>query len=174
MEFKSSPRSLQYLDPINKRSKVEWMLINTVQENVEGFTRHKVEKANEVQRLQGMIGNPTKREYAGMVHETHITNCPVTVHDVNNVHSIFGPDLANLRGKTTRTKLECVRVMIVQIPWVFVQLHKCITLVGDVMFANGLPFLVTSSRGLSLVTIEYLPSRTAKCLVHTLQREFRI
>ncbi len=42
------------------------------------------------------------------------------------------------------------------------------------MFVNGLPFLVTSSRGISLVTIEYLPSRTAKHLVHTLRRVFRV
>ncbi len=42
------------------------------------------------------------------------------------------------------------------------------------MFVNSLLFLVTFSRGLSLVTIEYLPSRTAKHLVHTLQRVFRI
>ncbi len=49
------------------------MLVNTVQANFEGFTRRKVEKATEVQRLQGMIGNPTKREFAGMVHEKIIT-----------------------------------------------------------------------------------------------------
>ncbi len=42
------------------------------------------------------------------------------------------------------------------------------------MFVNGLPFLVTLSRGISLVTIEYLQSRTAKRLVHTLRRVFRI
>ena len=42
------------------------------------------------------------------------------------------------------------------------------------MFVNGLPFLVTSSQGLNLVTIEHLPSRTAKRLVHTLERVFRI
>ncbi len=54
------------------------------------------------------------------------------------------------------------------------QLHKYITLVADVMFVNGLPFLVTSSQGLSLVTIEHLISRTAKRLVHTLERVFRI
>ncbi len=54
------------------------------------------------------------------------------------------------------------------------QLHKYVTLVADVMFVNGLPFLVTSSQGLSLVTIEHLPSRTAKRLVHTLERVFRI
>ena len=86
----------------------------------------------------------------------------------------FGPDLANLKGKTTGTKLERVRVEYVQIPWDFVQLHKYVTLVVDVMFVNGLPFLVTSLRGLSLVTIEHLPSRTAKHLAQTLERVFRI
>ena len=121
-----------------------------------------------------MIGNPTKREFAGMVCEKLISNCPVTVHDINNSNRIFGPDLANLTGKMTRTKPERVRVKIVQIPWDFVQLHKYLTLVADVMFVNSLPFLVTSSRGLSLVTVEYLPSRMAKRLVHTLQRVFRI
>ncbi len=61
-----------------------------------------------------------------------------------------------------------------QIPRDFVQLHKYVTLVADVMFLNGLPFLVTSSRGLSLATIEHLPSRTAKRLAQTLERVFRI
>ena len=61
-----------------------------------------------------------------------------------------------------------------QIPRDFVQLHKYVTLVPDVMFVNGLPFLITSSRGLNLVTIEHLPSRTAKRLVQTLERVFKI
>ena len=61
-----------------------------------------------------------------------------------------------------------------QIPWDFVQLHKYVTLVADVMFVNGLPFLVTSLQGLSLVTIEHLRLRTAKHLTHTLERVFRI
>ncbi len=74
----------------------------------------------------------------------------------------------------TRTKPERVRVEHVQIPWDFVQLHKYVTLVADVMFVNGLPFLVTSLRGLRLVTIENLPSRTAKCLALTLERVLRI
>lgn len=117
-----------------------------------------------------MIGNPTDREYAGIVHEKLITNCPVTVHDINNANCIFGPDLANLRGRTTRTKPEHVRVEIIQIPRDIVQLHKHVMLVADIMFINGLPFLVTSLRGISLVTIEYLPSRTAKHLVHLLER----
>jgi hypothetical protein len=74
----------------------------------------------------------------------------------------------------TRTKPEHVRVEIVQIPRDFVQLHKYVMLVADVMSVNSLPFLVTSCRGINLVTIEYIQSRTANHLVHTLQRVFRI
>jgi hypothetical protein len=109
-----------------------------------------------------------------MVREQLLTNCPITVRDVDNANRIFGPDLANLRGKMTSTKPERVRVKYVQIPWDFVQLHKYVTLVVDVMFMNGLPFLVTSSRGLSLVRIEHLPSRTAKPLALTPERVFKI
>ncbi len=63
-----------------------------------------------------------------------------------------------------------------QIPRDLLKMHKYGTLAEDIMFVNGLPFLVTSSRGISLVlvTIEYLPSRTAKHLVHTLRRVFRV
>jgi hypothetical protein len=53
-------------------------------------------------------------------------------------------------------------------------MHKYVTLVADVMFINGLPFLVTSSRRISLVTIEYLPSRTAKRLALTLERVIKV
>ena len=60
-----------------------------------------------------------------------------------------------------------------QIPWDFVKLQKNVTLVADVMFVNGLPFLVTSLGGLSIITIEHLKSRTAKRLVQTLVRVFR-
>ena len=35
------------------------------------------------------------------------------------------------------------------------------TLTVDVMFVNGVPFLVTLSRKIRLFTVEFLPSRTA-------------
>jgi hypothetical protein len=48
-------------------------------------------------------------------------------------------------------------------------MHKYVTNVADVMFLNGLPFLVTSLREISLMTIEFLPSRTAKCLASSVE-----
>jgi hypothetical protein len=170
VEFKPSNRGLHYHDVSDENSNIEMMLMNTVRGNFEGYTCHDIERAKEARRIQGMIANPTEREFAGMVPEQLLTNCPITVCDVDNANRIFGPDLANRRGKTTRKKTERVRVEYVQIPWDFVQLHKYVMLVADVMFVNGLPFLVTSSRGLSLVMIKHLPSRTAKRLALTLER----
>jgi hypothetical protein len=86
----------------------------------------------------------------------------------------FGPNLATLRGKTTRTKLEHVRVDNVKISQDFMELHKYMTIVADAMFVNGLPFLVTLLRGISLVTIKFLPSRTAKRLANSMECVIRI
>jgi hypothetical protein len=52
----------------------EYVLVSSVQGNFKGYTRHKIKKAQEARRLQGLIGNPTKQEYLGMVHEKLITN----------------------------------------------------------------------------------------------------
>ena len=174
VEFKPSEKGLHYHDTSKDNSNFECMLVNTVRDNFKGYTKCNIAKAKEAQRLQGMVGNPTEKEFKGMVRERLIINCPITVQDIENANHIFGPDLANLRGKTTRKKPEHVRVDYVEIPRDLVDMHKYVTLVADMIFVNGLPFLVNSSRGISLVTIEYLPSRTAKRLALTLERVIKV
>jgi hypothetical protein len=107
VEFKPSEQGLHYVDmsvegdvvqhmlvtadmPKEKDDKEiksankECMMVTTVLRNLKGYTRHKIEKAQEAQRLQGMIGNPTERELEGMVREKLIANGLVTVQDVHN------------------------------------------------------------------------------------------
>ena len=127
-------------------------MVTTVCKNFEGYTKHNKKKAQEARRSQGMTGSATDREFAGMVREKLITNCPVTVQDIHNANQIFGPDLANLRGNTARSKPN---------PHDVVHLHKYVMIVADVMSVKGLPFMVTSSQGISLITIKFLSSRTA-------------
>jgi hypothetical protein len=104
VEFKPSSRGLQYHNVSASSSNVGLILVNTVRENFEGYTRHDVERAREARRIQGMIANPTKREFAGMVQEKLLTNCPITIRDVENANQIFRPNLANLRGKNNKGK----------------------------------------------------------------------
>ena len=146
------------------------MFVNTISDNYEGYTKREILKAHEARRFQQMIGNPSERDYQGMVREKLIANCPVTVTDVKNAHQLFGPDLANLRGKTVRRRPDHVAVDYVDLPLSLLDRHRDVTLTADLMFVNGLPFLITLSRAINLVTIEFASSRTAANLTRLLSR----
>ncbi len=56
-------------------------------------------------------------------------------------------------------------------------MHLRVTLVADVMFVSGVPFLVSASRNINLITIEHTPHCTAaklgyllECIVRTYAR----
>ena len=77
-------------------------LVQTVHGKYEGYTQREILKAKEARRAQAMMGNPSKRDYKGMVSNNIIPNCPVTSADISNARAIFGPDLPSVRGKTVR------------------------------------------------------------------------
>ena len=105
-----------------------------------------------------MWGHPTNRNFLGMVRGGMISNCPVTPTAVQNAHQIFGPDLAGIRGRTVRRPPDSVTTNYVQIPRVILRRHQLVMLAVDVMFVNGVPFLVSVARGLNLVTAELHPA----------------
>ena len=88
-----------------------------------------------------------------MVHERLLANCPVTVTDVCHAHQLFGPDLAGLRGRRVRRPPLHVQMEYVEISPSIIDSNCNVTVTADVMFVNGLPFLITASRGINLVTI---------------------
>jgi hypothetical protein len=92
------------------------------------------------------------------------SNCPLSPTTVLNANRIFDPDLAGVRGQMVRRPPESVMTNHVQTPRALLEQHQRVTLAVDVMFMNELPFLVSVSRGLNLVTAEYTPSCTAKQL----------
>ncbi len=59
---------------------------------------------------------------------------------------------------------DSVTTNYIQIPRALLEWHQRVTLAVDVMFVNGVPFLVSVARGLYLVTAEHMPTRTAKQL----------
>jgi hypothetical protein len=71
------------------------LLMQTVQENFEGYMKREILQAKEAHQAQAMIGSPSEPDYKGMVSSNTIKNCPITVSDVTNAQNIFGPDLAS-------------------------------------------------------------------------------
>jgi hypothetical protein len=58
----------------------------------------------------------------------------------------------------------------VQIPRMLLEQNQLVTLAVDVMFVNGVPFLVSVARRINFITAEYIPSRTKRQLAAGITR----
>jgi hypothetical protein len=170
--LKNNGKGMLYLDlreleakaVLSFAPKAALSFMQTVQGNMEGFTKREVKEARKAREAQAMLGHPTNCDFLRMVRGGMISNCPVTSNAVTNAHQIFGPDLAGVWGRMVRRPPESVTTNNVQIPPVILERHQLVTLAVDVMFVNGVPFLVSVARGLNLVTAKFMPSCTAKQL----------
>ena len=86
----------------------ETALMQTVQGNYKWYTKKDVPETKEAHMVQGMLGNPSEKDFKGMVSCNLITNHPVTTHDISNTRTMFGPDLARIRGKAVQQTLAPV------------------------------------------------------------------
>jgi len=171
--FKNNSKDIPYLDLRKLEAKVMLSIVQTVMlfvqmvrgDMFEGYIQLEVEEARAACKAQAMLSHRTDRDFLGMVHSGMIPNCPVSPTAVLKANCIFGPDLAGVRGQTMRRPLESVTTYHVQIPRALLEWHQRVTLAVDFMFVNGVPFLVSVSRGINLEAAEYTPSCMAKQLV---------
>ncbi len=117
-----------------------------------------MEEAKAASEAQGMLGHPKDRKFLGMVHSNMISNCSITKNAINNANLIFGPNLVGVRERTVRRPPEPVHIDYVQILRMILYWHWIVMLAVDCMFVNGVPFLVSVSRGLNLITAKHTPS----------------
>ena len=157
-------KGMPYIDIDGVDGEMALEFVQTVRGNMDGYTRREVEEARAAREAQAMMGHPTDRELLGLVRSNLIMNCPVSTTAVTNANVIFGPDLAGVRGRTVRRPPDSVRTDYVEIPRAILERYQLVVLTADVMFVNGVPFLVSLARGLNLITVEFLSSRTAKNL----------
>ena len=120
------------------------------------------------------MGAVSEKDYRGLVSSHLLKNNNVSPAAVSNARTLFGPDLANVRGKTVRIKPDPVVENYVAIPRDFVLANKHLTLAADVFFVDGIPLLLTISRRIKFVTSEHCPVRTAVALSNHVKKVLRV
>ena len=79
-------------------------LVDTVKENRKGYTQAQFDRAVKARSLYHELGAPTLENYKGFIKMGGVQNCPIRIEDINIAQNIFGPDMATLKGKSTRKK----------------------------------------------------------------------
>ena len=136
--------------------------IQTVRKNMKGYSRKEAKRSIMARVAQSKVAHPPDSKFKLMVNSPSRKNCPVTVQDITNSRAIFGPDLQRLQGRSTRKKPKRVAPEYMGIPRAIYERYKYVTLTADVMFVNGIAFLVSLSRGIMFYMAETVPNRKAK------------
>ena len=129
----------------------ECHVIESVEENKEGFTQRDVNQAKHARELHTMCIKPTVQNLKHLISGNFVKNCPIMVEDVTIAEHIFGPDVATLKGKSARRRPPTVRQDSIKVPEEILRLNKDIIMYIDNMFINRLPFLSTHDNRIKYV-----------------------
>ncbi len=135
-------------------------MVQTMHQRYKGFTQHKVKDAIFARKAQAMTGHPSDAQFQAMVRGNTVKNCPIKSVHITNAHSIFGPSITGVQGKTVCCKPMQTEAESRRIPDNFHRLPKFVVLTADIMFVNGIAFLTSLSWKLRLATDKKLPMQT--------------
>ena len=164
--FTESECGLYYMDTLTTGT----LLVNTVADNRSKYTNRDYSRAIAARQLQQIMGRPSTRNFLHLVENNLLPNCPITRRDILAAEDIFGPDVGSLKGKTVCRTTPRVELHLVDIPPDIMSQYNNITLCGDIMFVNRIPFFVTISRHIKFSTIEMLQNQQANTILTAIRQ----
>jgi hypothetical protein len=134
------------------------------------YTNRNYSMAELARQIQKRIGRPSTKTFLKIVENKLLPNCPITRDDILAAEHIFGPDVGSLKGKTVHRAPERVRGNLNNLPPVLMSRYRDVTLGGNIMFVNKIPFLMTISQNIRFGTSESLANQTSKTIMTSIKR----
>jgi hypothetical protein len=100
------------------------------------------------------------KDFKWVIRSNQIKECPVTIKDIDVSLKIWGKNIAALKGKTTRSKMNPVARDYVKVPKELLKLHKDVFMTTDIFFVNNIPLFLTLSRKTTFTAVNHLADRT--------------
>jgi hypothetical protein len=172
MKFVEHPSGLYIYkrNPTNA-SATGYSFVSTVAAQKAMFSRREIKAADVARELYRKIGRPAETEFQRILKQHLIMNCPVTPEDATRAQLIYGPDIAVIKGKTTRSAAapRAATFVATPIPPPILEHHRNVTLCADFFFVQGLPFFHTISRGIGFRTAAPVLDRTKATILRQLR-----
>ena len=92
------------------------VVVNTVKENMEGFTHRQITGNKTVRSTMAKCEHPSDANYKDMVRSNMITRFPVIPADIDTANKILVCEIPYLKGKTARRQTPPVVSDYVAIP----------------------------------------------------------
>ena len=140
----------------------KFQFVETVEENLGFLTPRQQERAKKARALYRALGTPSLDDLKAMIRMNLINNNSVTTKDINLAARAFGPDVAAIKGKTTRTNPAPAVSNLVEIPDELLETHQDVTISMDGLTVNSLKFLSTISHDIYYRTAQYLSQQMSR------------
>jgi hypothetical protein len=82
------------------------------------------------------------------------------IQDVDNALKIWGKNIAALKGKTTRSKMNPMARDYLKIPTELLKIHKEVFLTTNIFFVDKILFFLTLSCKICFTAVNHLVDRT--------------
>jgi hypothetical protein len=123
-------------------------MVVTVSDKIKKYSKRQVKQAELAREYQRKLGYASPGQLIKMIGQGQLTQSGITAQDVVRCIDIWGPDLGSLKGKTTSYKAQLEE----EIPIFKTKEFESQTMYLDLMFVNGLPFLIAVVNPLEYVT----------------------
>jgi hypothetical protein len=134
-------------------------LFATQRQNEQGYTSHELAKMKEVTELKELFGHPPKGVMLDLLKAGTINNINVTEVDIKNEERVYGKDPQTLQGRSNRPGPSISNVNLER---------GHVTMHCDIMFIEGITFLLSVVKPYGITLITYLRSKHLLVLRHAL------
>ena len=123
--------------------------MNTVEENMNTYTKRDVEGAKSATKLYTKLLYPQNTDFKWFIKNSQVKSCEVSVRNIDIAQEIWGKGIIALKGETFRGKPNVVASDRINIPKDIANLRNTVFLITDIFFVNRILFFISLSRKLT-------------------------
>ena len=141
-----------------KPTKEEAVQFFELSDSLKNLSKQQQGRVKAASKMLHALGAPTLEDLKSIIRMNLIRNNKVTTEDVNLALKTLGPDVATIKGKTTRRKPLPVVDNVIEIPDELLNIHREIELSVDGLKVNVLQFFTTIAHDIYFRTAQFVKS----------------